>query len=231
MMTRLSQALLGAALGVVVAVPTFAATDELKALCAKGAGNGDIAVCEAAHKAFPDDLVVRKHYARAVYITGRYDDALLIYKELADKQPKNAQAQLDYAGMLGSLKRYPLAVTPIKAAMRLDPKNIIVFRTAVIIFRNVRELEDMFTAALGGAGLGDRLAMYELAWFYFEGEGTPKNEAEGVKWMEKAAEAGHVSAMKEIAEIYLDGLRGTKPDKDKALKWAEEARKNRFGSD
>lgn len=208
----------------------FAATEELKALCAKGARNGDIAVCGAAHKAFPDDLKVRKDYARAVYISGRYDAALEIYKDLAAKQPKDAQAQLDYAGMLGSLKRYPEAVAPIEAAMRLDPRNIITFRTAVIIYRNVKQPASAFKAALGGAALGDRLAMYELAWFYFEGEGTEKNETEGVKWMEKAAEAGHVAAMREVAEIYLDGLRGQQPDQDKALKWAREARKSRFGN-
>lgn len=222
--------LVPAGITMVIAASAFAATEELKDLCAKGARNGDIAVCEAAHKAFPNDLKVRKNYARAVYITGRYDAALDIYKELAAKQPENAQAQLDYAGALGSLKRYPEAVAPIEAAMRLDPKNLIAFRTAVIIFRNVKQPANSFKASLGGAELGDRLAMYELAWFYFEGEGTEKNETEGVKWMEKAAGAGHVAAMREVAEIYLDGLRGKKPDQEKALKWAKEARKNRFGN-
>ena len=233
-MERRGKGILGCVLGLVLAVfvagPGSAAQDELRALCAKGAGNGDVTVCTAAAKAYPDDLTVQKHYGRALYVSGKYAEAITVFEELAKRQPDSARAHLDLAGVLASLKQYPEAVGPIRMALKIDPDSKVVHRTAAIIFRSVKLMEDAFASSLAGAKLGDHLAMYETAWLMFEGTGTKVDEAAGVVWLEKAAEAGHVSAMKEIAEIYLDGLRGQKPDREKAVKWAKIARANRYGN-
>ncbi len=221
---------LGLGLAFSVAGAASAAQDELRELCAKGARNGDVTVCTAAAKAFPDDLTVQKNYGRSLYVSGKYAEAVTVFEDLAKRQPGSAKAQLDLAGVLASLKQYPDAVGPIRTAIKLAPDDKIVHRTAVIVFRNARLAEEAFASSVAGAELGDHLAMYETAWFLFDGIGTKVDEPAGVVWLEKAAEAGHVSAMKEIAEIYLDGLRGQKPDKDKAVKWAKIARANRYGN-
>ena len=64
--------------------------------------------------------------------------------------------------------------------------------------------------------------MTNLGLMYELGRGVQKDEAEGARWHRKAAEAGHVGAMKDLAAMYLKG-RGVPKDEKEAAAWYRKA--------
>ena len=93
------------------------------------------------------------------------------------------------------------------------------------------------------AGIPD--AEYRVARCYLEGSGVPRSQAEGARWLQRAAAHGYVEAQSLLAALYLHGLAGaaggdtpeaeppagslfasdapTEPDFKSALKWARQA--------
>jgi TPR repeat protein len=67
---------------------------------------------------------------------------------------------------------------------------------------------------------GDR--EFAEGYQYFFGEGIPKNEAEGVKWFQKAAELGHAGAQYLLGLCYAEG-EGVRRDYAEAVKWLQKA--------
>ncbi|WP_005034188.1 tetratricopeptide repeat protein [Holophaga foetida] len=51
------------------------------------------------------------------------------------------------------------------------------------------------------AAAGDATAMQMLGYFYYYGLNVPQNRKEGLRWYHKAADAGSVSAQKELANL------------------------------
>jgi TPR repeat protein len=67
---------------------------------------------------------------------------------------------------------------------------------------------------------GDREAQYRLAVRYEHGTyGEKQDVRAALMWFERAADHGHVMAMKALADIYGRGLHGTVPDSAKAAYW------------
>jgi len=62
-----------------------------------------------------------------------------------------------------------------------------------------------------------------VAQSYMNGMGVERNYPEGMKWLEKAAEAGNPTAMYYLGAIYAEGEEGVKPDAKKAKKWFKQA--------
>ena len=62
-----------------------------------------------------------------------------------------------------------------------------------------------------------------VAQSYMNGMGCERNYPEGMKWLEKAAEAGNPTAMYYLGAIYAEGEEGVKPDAKKAKKWFKQA--------
>ena len=156
---------------------------------------------------------------RALYVAGRYDPAIEQYRAAADMAPDDARAQLELAGSLASLKRYDEAVEPIRHAMRLNSDDIMIYRVAAIIFRQMGWPNLALDANKRSAELGDRLAIYELSQMYSLGIGIERDPDEAVKWLTKAAESGHVAAMDQMVRVYLQGELGQSVDHAKAEQW------------
>ncbi len=57
---------------------------------------------------------------------------------------------------------------------------------------------------------------------YFEGQGTPKNYQESIKWFTKSAEQGESDAQFSLGLIYYHG-KGTTKNNQEAIKWFSEA--------
>ncbi len=77
------------------------------------------------------------------------------------------------------------------------------------------------------ANRGDTDAQFELGLRYLTGEGFDKNEEEGVRWLEKAAEAGHLRAMHVYGSLFEDGVMVEK-DPQKAVEWYEKSANGGF---
>ena len=62
-----------------------------------------------------------------------------------------------------------------------------------------------------------------VAQSYMNGMGVEQSYPEGMKWLEKAANAGNLAAMYYLGAIYADGEEGVKPDAKKAKAWYKKA--------
>lgn len=84
---------------------------------------------------------------------------------------------------------------------------------------NLRELRQK-------AAKGDASAMTDIGYAYFTGgEGLEKDQAEAVRWFEKAANAGNIHAMNNLGIAYQDGV-GVEQDDLESLKWFKKAAEN-----
>jgi TPR repeat protein len=79
-----------------------------------------------------------------------------------------------------------------------------------------------FNELLQQAKAGQATACFETGVFYIRGQGTPRNESEGVRWIHRAAELGYAPAQERIAEI-LDAGRYVPKDPAAATRWREKA--------
>jgi TPR repeat protein len=206
-----------------------AAAETLAERCAAAAAFGDVRTCAAAVAETPSDAVLRRFYAQSLAKAANYDASIGQYREVTRLAPNDGRAFYEYAWMLAFVRRYAEAVAPIEEAMRLRPDHVESFRAAAIIYHLIKRPADEYRVALAGAKLGDSIAMFDAYECYAAGRGTAKDEAQAYYWLERAAEAGHVTAMDRLAEIHLNGGLGRAPDERKAEAWATKARVARAG--
>lgn len=69
-------------------------------------------------------------------------------------------------------------------------------------------------ARAGRTGLAE--AEYRVGRCYLDGVGVPPSRAEGIRWLERAADHGHVEAQSQLAIIYLHGAAGAPTPKSAA---------------
>jgi TPR repeat protein len=72
------------------------------------------------------------------------------------------------------------------------------------------------------AQTNDRDAAYEVALMYLTGDGIAKSETEARKWLERAAEQGHIAAEYDLGIALREG-RGAVQDYERAAKWIQRA--------
>ena len=87
-----------------------------------------------------------------------------------------------------------------------------------------QDLKKAFELNLAGAKLGDRFAMFRVAYSYSCGEGCDVNKSEAFKWYKKLADKGDESAQNNIGAMYASGDGVTKDEKE-AFKWYLKAAK------
>jgi S1-C subfamily serine protease len=68
------------------------------------------------------------------------------------------------------------------------------------------------------AAQGDAEAQFQLGMKYRNGDGVPKNYADALKWLQKAAEQGNAKAQSEFGLMHEEGL-GTAVNYPEAVKW------------
>jgi TPR repeat protein len=83
-------------------------------------------------------------------------------------------------------------------------------------------VEDQLAVALHGATLGDPAAEETVGGIYRRGAGVPKDPAEALKWLRKAAEQGYDVAQVEIGWMYGNG-EGVPHDDRTAVEWYRKA--------
>ena len=69
---------------------------------------------------------------------------------------------------------------------------------------------------------GDPLAQYSMANLYASGQGVAQDQAEAVRWLQRAARGGHRRAAVDLGNRYASGL-GVERDLEEAAKWFEVA--------
>jgi TPR repeat protein len=77
--------------------------------------------------------------------------------------------------------------------------------------KNIADLKELAYA-------GDSDAQVELGVIYLTADGVPKDDAEAVKWLRKAAEQDSALGERYLAEMYFKG-RGVAADNEEAAKW------------
>ncbi|MBQ1543757.1 MAG: SEL1-like repeat protein [Caulobacteraceae bacterium] len=68
------------------------------------------------------------------------------------------------------------------------------------------------------AQAGDRRAMHNLALYYVEGTGGPKNTSQAVQWFRRAADLGLIDSQYNLGRLYEEGL-GVGQNAAEAYKW------------
>ncbi len=81
-----------------------------------------------------------------------------------------------------------------------------------------QDLKKAFDLNLTGAKMGDKSAMFRVAYSYSCGEGSEINKSEAFKWYKKLADMGDVGAQNNIGAMYANGDGVTKDEKE-AFKW------------
>jgi TPR repeat protein len=70
-----------------------------------------------------------------------------------------------------------------------------------------------------GVAAGDVLSHLHLGQYYLQGQGVAKDEKEGGRLIQLAAEGGDFSAMMAMANFHISGTGGFSADNEAALKW------------
>ena len=204
-----------------------AAADMVSDLCVERWNRGGYKVCEKAVARNPNDVRLRRLFARSLTKAGDYARSIGVFRDVVKLAPNDPKSYYELAWMLAFTRRYKEAVSPIEMAMRLKPDFLPAYKAAAIIYFFAKTRRDVFQVSLKAAELGDKVAMFETAEFYAAGEGVSVDKAKAVFWMERAAKAGHVTAMDRLVDIFLNGKLGQDVDGKKAEYWATLARKAR----
>lgn len=69
------------------------------------------------------------------------------------------------------------------------------------------------------AETGDAKGMHAYGMYLFEGAGGPKDQAEALSWLRKAAEKGLIDSQYNVAKLYETGDEGIRSDPEQAYKW------------
>jgi TPR repeat protein len=222
-----------AALGALAALLSAAApaAADMGLRCIAEAESGNHRLCEQAVRAAPNDLRVRRAFARALLIGGAENRAVLEYDEVARRAPNDPQAHFDLAATLGALNYYEDAERPLERALALKPDYEDAHRLAVLMNERLRRWERALRHSLRLAESGDTAAMHDVSLAYELGRGAPQSHATALLWLERAGEGGHVGALDRLTNIYLEGLLGVAADERAALAWAANARRARLRPD
>jgi TPR repeat protein len=86
--------------------------------------------------------------------------------------------------------------------------------------------EAVLAALMQAAEDGNALAQLRVAEVYWNGQGVPRDFAEGTRWCRKAAEQGLGAAKVALGECYASG-RGVEKDLEEALRWYRQAAERR----
>jgi TPR repeat protein len=199
--------------------------------CAATARDGNVAACAAALAANPHDLATRKMLAQAYLSIHDGANAFRIHREILALAPDDPDSHFGFAAALATFHDYKAAAGPVRDALRLNPDDRLTLRLAFLIFEMIRADRDAFAALHRAASLGDTLLMFDLALYYTRGRGVEPDTDAAFVWFERAAEGGHVAAMRHISALYRGGRDGTPRDHARAEYWAAQARTSAIAAD
>ena len=193
------------------------------ASCASAQGQDKIVACTEALKSRPGDVELRRNLARGKLDIGDGIGGAGEYGAIAQERPDDALAWYEYAMALATDMRFADAVPVITHALELEPARVESNKIAVIVFEHTGHAADAYQADLRLAGQGDVIAMFDAGQALVEGRGVQADPPAGMTWLTRAAEAGHVAAMRALARIHGEGLYGLATDAAQAAQWSARA--------
>lgn len=213
-----------------LAVPLFLlpavaapAAENWAAACRAASRVAAVAPCEKALAADPADVGAARRLAWGLLATYRETEAIRRFEALARARPDDPQAQLDVASVMTGLRMYPQAVPYMHRALALAPQRTAIQRLAAILFLHTEDYAAAHAAHRALAEAGVAVGLYDLARDYAQGRGTNPDQALARQWYERAAAAGHVGAMRALADKLEYGAFGTPPEPQLARMWRQRA--------
>jgi TPR repeat protein len=212
------------ALAVAALADGAAAEDDPAAACREAHRVAAVAPCERALAADPKDLEAERRLAWGLLATYRETEAIERFAAIAHRRPNDARAHFDLASVMTGLRMYGQAVPYLKRALALDPGTLAHQRLAAILFVHTEDYAGAHAAHRAIAAAGVPTGLFDLAQDYAQGRGTDPDQAQARHWYERAAEAGHVRAMRLLADKLEFGAFGTPPEPRLAAVWRARAR-------
>ena len=213
-----------AVLGASVLVAGAAAADELIETCRSRAVKGGVEACERALAAHPEDARVLGDLALALFTSGAYMDGILTYEQVVRATPNDPVAHYHLGTALATLNMNVEAEPALRRAVALKADYLAAWQVLAIVLELRRDHVGALAATLRAAELGSITEMYSAGEMYAAGLGAPADPSLALAWMARAAEHGHIGAMRRLAAIYLEGGLGVAPDPDRAVAWMRRVR-------
>jgi TPR repeat protein len=212
-----------ALLSLTLAAATAAqAAPDHRRLCLEIDGPEARAPCDIAYAADPDDLDVAFKLAWTRIGNHEPAEGIDFLREVAAAHPDDWRGHFNLAGALAAVAAYHLAGPPVERALALNDAPFIK-HLAAEIYQNNGEPGRAHQMHLALAAAGWRNAMFELAEDYALGRGVAYDQPQARLWYQAAAQAGHVLAMRILAEKLEIGAFGGDPDPEGAAHWRGEA--------
>ena len=177
--------------------------------------------CEEALIDDPDDTLALKRLGDIALGSHGEWRAVELYGRRIALEPDNPEAWFDQAAALATMWYFVEAAEPLRQALALDPGNVAFQRLAAIVFERAGPAEAAVAAHRSLAEAGIDTGMYDLAQDLHYGRGTPSDGAQARLWYERAAAAGHVGAMRALAEHLPFGALGIE-DPGRADYWRQQ---------
>ncbi|WP_119168759.1 hypothetical protein [Algihabitans albus] len=179
--------------------------------------------CGAALTADPSDIEAERRLAWGLLATYRETEAIDRFVTIARRRPDDPQAHFDAASVMTGLRMYPQAIPHLRRALALAPDLLRHQRLAAILFVHTGDWAEAHAAHRMLAVAGLPTGLFDLAQDFAQGRGVAPDQAEARHWYERAAEAGHVGAMRSLSEKLRYGAFGTPPEPQLAGRWQARA--------
>ncbi len=203
-----------------LSAPSAAASGTAVEDCLKPPRQGAVAACEQALKQAPGRLDLRRALARVHIELGDFSAAIDIYRKIAADNPNDIKALHDLSGSLGFVRQYREAAEILQRLVALKPGDATLYRALAVMYSQLKKPVRVFAATGKAARLGDAISMFDMFVYLRDGVGTKPDAKRAIKWAQKAAYAGHETALKTLIEIYLEGQLGEAVDEARAIEWA-----------
>ena len=153
----------------------------------------------------PEDQVVK---AAMLFNSGQEAEAVLIYREAAEKGNTEAQLQLAKCYDFGK-------------GVTQDMAEAVRWYTRAAQGGNTNAQDNLGTCYISGTA-GNPSALNNLGLCYRNGEGTTKDDAKAAFCFQRAAEMGNANAQYNLGRCYYHGL-GVAQDTEQARLWVSRA--------
>lgn len=154
-----------------------------------------LSACEVAVQRAPRDAAAHRSYGLVLLRAGHHEAALESFRQAVDLAPDDARNHEALGGALVFMRDYAGAMPELERAIALDPGAVQSLRLLQSVQHDLRRPEAAIAIARKLAERGDVLAMFDLAVALERSE--PEQSAH---WLERAAAAGHVAALEQIAQ-------------------------------